>query len=188
MSGFTLLTSDYYLQESIRTTGSTAQSNVALFDEQQMIDQGKRQTLREEYVRKALRGSSYSSPSKNQNSPSRRSTRFSDYNKEARARQLQNQINDVIAERERIVAEGEAEVKKLMMQLQKEQEEFEEEQKKQQEKDDAEFKREIERLTKRLEQCSKPMREITERVRGHSGNSTEDNSTLSTSTLNTSKF
>ena len=48
MSGFTLLTSDYYLQESIRTTGSTAQANVALFDEQQMIEQSQKQTERED--------------------------------------------------------------------------------------------------------------------------------------------
>ena len=186
MSGSTLLTSDYYLQESIRTIGSTAQANIALFDEQQMIDQSNRQTQREEYVRKALRGYGSMSPLKNQQSPSSKSTRFSDFNKEARARQLQNQINEVVAERERIVAEGEAEVRKVMEQLKREQEEFEAEQKKQQEQDDLEFKREIERLSNRLEQCSKPMREITERVRGQSG-SIEESSTISTSTLNNSK-
>ena len=180
------MTSDNYLQESIRTMGSRAEANVALFDEQQMIDQGKRQAQREDYVRRALRGAASPSPTKSPYSPSKRSTRFSDYNKEARARQIQHQIDEVIAERERIVAEGEAQVKALMAQLEREQKEFEEEQRKEQERDDAEFKKEIERLTKRLEQCSKPMKEITERVRAQS-NSTEDNSQISSSTLNTSK-
>ena len=173
-----LVTSDIYLSESLRSQGSNYSPSARLFDEYQMIDQSEKQTQREEYVRRALRGQY--SPNGSNDSPSKRkkSLRLSD-TKEVKLRALQNRINEVRAERERIVREGKAKVNALMNQLKREQDEFAKEQEKHRKEDEnieENFQREIDALSRRLDEISKPMNDISEEVNSRFSSEQQENS------------
>lgn len=153
-----MVVSDDYMNVTASTVGINGASEIALFDENHMLSLNRRQKKREDEVRDLLnkRFSSINSPSKF--SPSKLSL-----NKEAKIRYLQNQIEEVRNEINRIKYETEEQIKENNRILKQEQDDFEKERKIFQEEGasiDAKYIKQIEELEKRLENCRKPLTEV----------------------------
>lgn len=168
-----MVISDDFMNASVSSATSNGASEIALFDENHLTKLSHKQKRREDEVRDLL---NRRSPSKY--SPGKSNSTKLLSSKDAKIRYLQNQIEEVRQEINRIKMEGESQIKEYNQTLKQEQDDFEIEVKKFREEGatiDAKYVKLIEELEKRFESCRKPLTEVPPQI---SQDSNKSNATV----------